>query len=405
LKPKRKVTTISKLIIALSQSLLGSVNLRNLVSRIHNAQNIIVNFVKERRTVKMLHIFRNYSALIVVISSAILVAATNFAAGKESSGFLFGYFGSADVNANPLEKRISLKVNNPKNNLALVRLAQASSAPDPALQEKLEEEITMNLQGPALVAGMSPVKKDPEEDGGVIVYEVESGDTVSSIADKYGLKINTIMWANEIEDVDSIMPGDQIFILPTDGVKYFVKKGDSLDAIAQKFKADKSQIIAYNSIPANGEIKEDQEITIPGGQKEMPAPTPVASAPSGIVTRPYQTFESSGKTLSGDPDNGHSFPYGYCTWYVAQKKYVPWSGNAGTWLYKARSYGYATGKTPKAGAIMVSSESWWGHVGIVESVKGSQFTISEMNYKGFGKKSYRTLDSASRAVKGFIYSR
>lgn len=378
--------------------------MRNLVSRIHNTQNNIVNFVKERRTVKVLHIFRNYSALIVVISSAILVVTTNFAAGNESSGFLFGYFGSADVNANPLEKRISLKANNPKNNLALVKLAQASTAPDPSLQENLDEDVVMNLQGQALVAGMSPVKKDPEEEGGVTIYEVQSGDNISSIADKYSLKVNTIMWANEIEDVDSIMPGDKIFILPTDGLNYLVKKGDSLDAIAQKFKADKAQIIAYNGIPANGEIKEDQEITIPGGQKELPTPAPVVAAPSGIAARPYQTFDGLGKTLSGDPDNGHSFPYGYCTWYVAQKKYVPWSGNAGTWLYKAKSYGYATGKAPKPGAIMVSSESWWGHVAIVESVKGGQFTISEMNYKGFGKKSYRTLDSASRVIKGFIYS-
>jgi surface antigen len=65
--------------------------------------------------------------------------------------------------------------------------------------------------------------------------------------------------------------------------------------------------------------------------------------------------------------------------------------------------GYATGKAPRVGAIMVSSESWWGHVGVVESVSGNTFTISEMNYKGFAKKSYRTVSSNSRLIKGFIY--
>jgi surface antigen len=52
---------------------------------------------------------------------------------------------------------------------------------------------------------------------------------------------------------------------------------------------------------------------------------------------------------------------------------------------------------------MVSAESRWGHVALVESVKGSSFTISEMNYAGFGKKSTRTLSAGSRVVKGFIY--
>jgi surface antigen len=52
---------------------------------------------------------------------------------------------------------------------------------------------------------------------------------------------------------------------------------------------------------------------------------------------------------------------------------------------------------------MVSGESRWGHVALVESVSGSSFTISEMNYAGFGKKSTRTLSANSRVVRGFIY--
>jgi surface antigen len=51
---------------------------------------------------------------------------------------------------------------------------------------------------------------------------------------------------------------------------------------------------------------------------------------------------------------------------------------------------------------MVSSESWWGHVAIVEKVSGGNITISEMNYKGWGKKSSRTLPISSRVIKGFI---
>lgn len=357
----------------------------------------------------MLHLLRNYSALIVVISSAILVSVTNFAAGKETSGFLFGYFGAEDNYSNPRENKISIQASQQKSNLAMVKLSEASTSPDPEAKGS-NDESPINLQGQALVSANSPIKKDPEEDGGVKIYEVQSGDNIGSIASKNNLSVNTILWANEIDDVDSIMPGDKIFILPADGLAYTIKRNDSLEDIAKKYKSDREKIIAYNGLPANGEIKEGQEIILPDGQKEIIRPV-VPIVPvlpniggTGIAARPYESFQVSGKKLVAANGNGHRFPYGYCTWYVAQKKSIPWSGNAGTWLYKAKAYGYATGKTPRPGAVMVSTESWWGHVAIVESVKGNQFTISEMNYAGFARKSYRTLAVGSRAIKGFIYN-
>jgi surface antigen len=401
-KPKERLNAISKLVSVLSRSLLGRENLNNLASRIHLIQKSIIGFIKEHRTIKALHIFRNYSALIVVISSTLLVSATNFAAGKESSGFLFGYFGETENFENPLKDKMSLKTNK-KNNLALAPLAEASIAPDPSSKDD-EEDIAIT-QGQAFEAATCPIKKDPEEDGGVIIYEVRDGDTVSGIAAKHKISINTILWSNEMDNVDSIMPGDKIFILPVSGLNYTVKKGDNVDDIAKKYKADRDKIIAFNDLPANGEIEEGQELLVPDGQKDLPpSQSTGGTSGSGIVAqRPYQSFETPGKSLSGPAGSGHRFPYGYCTWYVASRKYVPWGGNAGTWLYHAKSAGYATGKTPRPGAIMVSSESWWGHVAIVEKVSGGSFTISEMNYAGWGKKSTRAVAAGSRAVKGFIY--
>lgn len=385
---------------------MGRITLRNLLGQIHITQRDIVIFIKERQTVKVLHILQKYSALIVVISSALLVSATNLAAGHESSGFLFGYFGAEDNYENPLKDKMSLKNNN-KTNVSLAPLAEASTAPDPNSKNNDEEE-SLLVQGQALVAGFGPVKRDPEEDGGVIVYEVQSGDTVSSIAAKHKITVNTILWANEIDDVDSIMPGDKIFILPVSGLTYTVKKDDTVDKIAEKYKSNKEKIIAFNELPANGELEEGQEIVIPDGQKEIPRqlmPSPGTSGSGfGIAARPYESFDTLGKsTLSGKPGSGHKFPYGYCTWYVASRRYVPWGGNAGTWLYHAKAAGYSTGKTPRVGSILVTSESWWGHVAIVEKVSGSQITVSEMNYRGWAKKSSRTIDVKNRVIKGYIY--
>lgn len=395
---QERLNIISKLAISITQGLLGRTNLNNLRQQINIQQKNIATFIKERRTVKALHLFRRYSALMVVISSALLVSATNLAAGKESSGFLFGSLGSSDNYENPLANKMSLETNK-KHDLALVALSQASTAPDP--NAKLDDgDETLILQGQAIVAGTSPVKKDPEEDGGVKIYEVRSGDNVSSIASKFNITVNTILWSNEMDNVDSIMPGDKIFILPVAGLTYTVKSGDNLDAIANKYKADKGKIIAFNDLPADGELKVGEQIIIPDGQKEVVAP---AAPRTPITARPYEPFAPSGTVLSGKAGTGHKFPYGYCTWYVAQRRYVPWSGNAGTWLYHAKSMGYSTGKTPRPGAIIVTSESWWGHVGIVEKISGSTITISEMNYKGWAKKDFRVIDAGSRIIKGYIY--
>lgn len=392
--------TISKLVLAIIGRLLGRSNLDRLQQQAHIQQKNIARFIKERRTVKALHLFRQYSAFMVVISSALLVSATNLAAGKETSGFLFGSLDSSDNYENPLADKIFLETNK-KHDLAMVKLAQASTAPDPAAKT-IDGGESLIMQGQALVAGTSPVKKDPEEDGGVKIYEVLSGDTVSSIAARHRISVNTILWANSLDNIDEIMPGDKIFILPVAGLSYKVKKGDNITSIANKYKADKDKIVAYNNLPADGELKEGEDIIIPGGQKETAA-SQQAVGRSPIASRPYEPFESSGKTLSGKDGAGHKFPYGYCTWYVSQKRYVPWGGNAGTWLYRAKSMGYATGRSPRVGAIIVTSESWWGHVGIVESVKGGSVTISEMNYKGWAKRSIRTLSAGSRTIKGYVY--
>jgi len=343
---------------------------------------------------------------VVVISSAILVSATNLTAGKESSGFLFGSFGESEDYANPLENSMSLKANSQKSNLSIIKLAQTKIVSDPESIKELEQEkADDNLDDNAWVSVISPVREEPKEGGGVEVYEVKEGDTISGIAAKNHISVNTILWANEIDNIDSIKPGDSIFILPTDGFSYTVKKGDSIEDIAKKYKAEKDKIIAFNNLPASGDLTEGESILIPGGQKETveirPA-SPVADS-SKIAVRGYESFEAVGKKVSGKAGTGHRFPYGYCTWYVAQKKYVPWSGNAGAWLFNAKSMGYATGRKPQVGAIIVTAESRWGHVGIVEKVSGSTITISEMNYRGWARRSTRTIDASNRVIRGFIY--
>jgi len=135
-----------------------------------------------------------------------------------------------------------------------------------------------------------------------------------------------------------------------------------------------------------------------------------AAAPSG---RRVQTAVRSGPAWSAGPVSGgaNGFTYGYCTWWVAHKRYVPWRGNAAQWWWNARAFGFAEGSVPRAGAIMVmgiSATSPQGHVGYVESVNANgSFLVSEMNWwgvpgGGWGRVDYRTV-TAMRGILGFIY--
>lgn len=351
------------------------------------------------------------------MSSALLVSASNFAQGQDSNSLLFGYVngnGAGGEESPSLKHRIAAQVSK-KSNLSLVPLASSNGKVD------LEEEDETSLLD---ISGLSPRNQvmlstetnasaqDPEEEGGVKIYTVETGDTVGGIAAKNNITINTILWANDLDNVDQIKPGDQLFILPVAGLSYVVKKGDTIDSIAAAFKAEKDKIIAFNELPANGEIEAGVGIIIPGGKKDEPVSSVSGSAGGTIARRQYATslggtatdISSGFRKLSGKAGTGHRFPYGYCTWYVAQRRYVPWGGNAGTWLYRAKALGYKTGRAPVVGSIVVTTENrYYGHVAIVEKVSGGNITVSEMNYAGWGKTTRRVLSASSRVIKGYIY--
>jgi murein DD-endopeptidase MepM/ murein hydrolase activator NlpD len=79
----------------------------------------------------------------------------------------------------------------------------------------------------------------------VIHYTVEEGDTVSTIADKYGVSVDTIRWQNDLPSRDSIKVGQELEILPVTGVLHTVRKGDTVYSIAKKYDIDAQAIVNY----------------------------------------------------------------------------------------------------------------------------------------------------------------
>lgn len=99
----------------------------------------------------------------------------------------------------------------------------------------------------------------------ISIYEVRKGDTLSIIAKMFGVSVNTIVWANGLT-YSTIKEGQELIILPIDGIKHVVVKGDTLESIAKKYKGDADDILLYNNLSSSSKLAVGDEIIIPNGE-------------------------------------------------------------------------------------------------------------------------------------------
>ncbi|MFA5211575.1 MAG: peptidoglycan DD-metalloendopeptidase family protein [Patescibacteria group bacterium] len=102
----------------------------------------------------------------------------------------------------------------------------------------------------------------------ILIYEVLPGDVLGKIAEKFGISINTILWANNLTINSYIKPGDKLAILPVSGITHKVGSGDTVSKIARTYGAKSENIINFNNLENNGaSIKIGDILVIPDGQK------------------------------------------------------------------------------------------------------------------------------------------
>jgi LysM repeat protein len=139
---------------------------------------------------------------------------------------------------------------------------------------------------PAVVASAVPEPAPLEK-----VYRVRPGDTLASIARRFGVSATDLAAVNKIRDPNQIQPG-QVIELPggsltaTPGDRshagvYTVRRGDNLDAIAAKFGVEIGELIALNGIRNKNQIRVGQTIYVPGPPE--PEPGTAAAAPAAAV--------------------------------------------------------------------------------------------------------------------------
>lgn len=99
----------------------------------------------------------------------------------------------------------------------------------------------------------------------ILEYEVQKGETLEKIAEKFNLKVETILWANNLTGKRKLKEGEKLIILPIDGILHFVKEGETLSKIAETYRANLDEIISYNQLKSF-EIFPGDILIIPGGK-------------------------------------------------------------------------------------------------------------------------------------------
>ncbi|MBI4280828.1 M23 family metallopeptidase [Candidatus Uhrbacteria bacterium] len=117
-------------------------------------------------------------------------------------------------------------------------------------------------------------------------YEVKEGDTVSSIAESFGLAIDTVLWANKLTVRSYIRPGDQLTILPLDGVLHTVKKGETLEKITKQYNAESREVLAWNTVESPDSLRVGTQLLVPGGRITPPPAPRRISPPTTLFTGP-----------------------------------------------------------------------------------------------------------------------
>jgi murein DD-endopeptidase MepM/ murein hydrolase activator NlpD len=133
------------------------------------------------------------------------------------------------------------------------------------------------------------------------VYQVQEGDTVSAIADRFGITSEYIIANNaEIHDSDLLTLGQSIIIPAGNGILHEVRYGETLSDIAARYDVEVDVISAFgsNGISSPDDITETQLVYVPGGT------LPVAVVPEPEAVPLPLPDAAGGETDDSESDDG-----------------------------------------------------------------------------------------------------
>ncbi|MDO4712419.1 MAG: LysM peptidoglycan-binding domain-containing protein [Candidatus Saccharibacteria bacterium] len=233
---------------------------------------------------------------------------------------------------------------------------------------------------------------------GLTSYVTKQGDTLETVARRFGISTQTLRWANNTTS-DAVEAGKTLTVPTVDGVVYTVKQGDTVESIATKYKVDAERVVLFNDLDRTAALAKDTRLVLPNGE------LPENERPGYVAPRAQRSYRSNNSSYSAIRSSyarasvGNRYAPGNCTWYSYERRLAlgrpigSFWGNANSWAASARAAGFTVNRTPVPGAIFQTAAGGggYGHVGIVERVENGRVFVSDMNYGGYGVVTHREL--------------
>ncbi len=124
-----------------------------------------------------------------------------------------------------------------------------------------------------LAALFTDIPNRPRQD--VLEYTVDAGDSVFAIASRFKISPETLLWSNYDQLKDNphaISVGMVLKIPPTNGVYYQWQEADTLESVAAAFQTDPESILNWSGNHldlTDPQVEADTWVMIPDGQREF----------------------------------------------------------------------------------------------------------------------------------------
>lgn len=221
------------------------------------------------------------------------------------------------------------------------RFIQASLANDSSREEGVGGASTLSVSldstGIATLESEKPWNQVSE-------YSVKEGDSLSSIAAKFDLSIDSLKWANPSINWQKVKPGVVVSIPPVTGVVYKVRPGDTVYSIAKKFQTDPQGIVDF---PINT-FSDDETFALVAGQTLI--------IPDGIM--PDETVSAPRFATVLTPDAGSVSATGTFVWPTQGRMTQPFR-----WYHKGTDIANTMGTTIVAADSGVVVVAGWTNTG------------------------------------------
>ncbi|AJQ29429.1 peptidoglycan DD-metalloendopeptidase family protein [Pelosinus fermentans] len=242
-------------------------------------------------------------------------------------------------------------------------------------EEKVE--VTQNLSSESVPEPAQTVPKKT-------MHTVKDGETLSTIAEQYGIDVDTLEGANPDLNVD-IHPGDQLVILPQKGALHTAGTGDTLWWIANAYHVEVAAILQANG-KENEDLSIGESLFIPGGKKPKETERLLARAETTVS-------RSSGKRFSWPTEGELTSGFGHR--WGRNHDGIDLANDIGTPVRAARSgrVSYSGWSSGYGRVVMIEHEQGYttvyGHLN--ESyVSGGQYVKVGQSIAAMGNTGYST---------------